>query len=206
MLLLLSEITNHSPVCWGKKTRSWPRCWTFGTKTTFLRSGCHSKFNFLRLPLSPLAERPEALSLSDIVCGEWETSLREPTLHSWKFSDTSVSWMSISLGVGAAVGVPAALPHDGDPIVPPGEEVVKPSNTLRNFFIFFFFFFTSRRAFPGCADQSEDREEEDHSAFFVFPEFAVSSRMQDPNSLKRPRQRRCRFRQQVRTLSSLGAV
>lgn len=45
--------------------------------------------------------------------------------------------MSISLGVGAEVGVPAALPHDGDPIVPPGEEVVKPSNTLRNFFIFF---------------------------------------------------------------------
>lgn len=44
--------------------------------------------------------------------------------------------MSISLGVGAAVGVPAALPHDGDAIVPPGEEVVKPSNTFRNFFIF----------------------------------------------------------------------
>lgn len=58
-----------------------------------------------------------------------------PTLHSWKFSDTSVSWMSISLGVGAAVGVPAALPHDGDPTVPPGEDVVNPSNTLRNFFI-----------------------------------------------------------------------
>lgn len=43
--------------------------------------------------------------------------------------------MSISLGVGAAVGVPAALPHDGDPTVPPGEDVVNPSNTLRNFFI-----------------------------------------------------------------------
>lgn len=58
-----------------------------------------------------------------------------PTLHSWKFSDTSVSWTSISLGVGAAVGVPAVLPHDGDPIVPPGEEVVRPSKTFRNFFI-----------------------------------------------------------------------
>lgn len=43
--------------------------------------------------------------------------------------------MSISLGVGAAVGVPAALPHDGDPMVLPGEEVVRPSSTLRNFFI-----------------------------------------------------------------------
>lgn len=73
--------------------------------------------------------------------------------------------MSISLGVGAEVGVPAALPHDGDPIVPPGEEVVKPSNTLRNFFIFL----TSRRAFLGCADQSEDREEEDHSFFLCVP-------------------------------------
>lgn len=43
--------------------------------------------------------------------------------------------MSISLGVGAAVGVPAALPHDGEPTVAPGEDVVNPSNTLRNFFI-----------------------------------------------------------------------
>lgn len=98
--------------------------------------------------LSPLAKRPEALSLSDIVCGEWGTSLREPTLHSWKLSDTSVSWMSISLGVGAAVGVPAALPHDGDPIVPPGEEVVKPSKTLRNFFIIIIFLYPPT-CFPG---------------------------------------------------------
>lgn len=43
------------------------------------------------------------------------------------------------MGVGAEVGVPAALPHDGDPIVTPGEEVVNPSNTFLNFFILTFF-------------------------------------------------------------------
>lgn len=80
--------------------------------------------------------------------------------------------MSISLGVGAAVGVPAALPHDGDPIVPPGEEVVKPSNTFRNFFIFY-------RVLP-CF-RIRDGEEEEHS------ELSVSSRMQDPNSFRRPK-------------------
>lgn len=57
------------------------------------------------------------------------------TLQIWKFSETSVSGMSISRGVGAAVGVPAALPHEGDPLVLAGVDVVKPSSTLRNFFI-----------------------------------------------------------------------
>lgn len=84
--------------------------------------------------------------------------------------------MSISLGVGTAVGVPAALPHDGDPIVPPGEEVVKPSNTFRNFFIL-------GRALE--FNQGEGREDEDHSADFVFPELVVFSRMQGPNSFVR---------------------
>lgn len=85
--------------------------------------------------------------------------------------------MSISLGVGAAVGVPAALPHDGDPIVPPGEEVVKPSNTFRNFFIF-------ERTF--VYSQAKEREKED-LAFSEFPEFSVYDEMQDPNEERKRR-------------------
>ena len=57
------------------------------------------------------------------------------TLLIWKFSETSVSWMSISRRVDA-VGVPDALPHEGEPRVDPGEDVVRPSNTFRNFFMF----------------------------------------------------------------------
>lgn len=147
MLLLLSEITDHSPVCWGGGLRADQGAELLAQRPHFYAAAvtpnstfCDSHFPHLRSGLKRF--------LSDIVCGEWETSLREPTLHSWKFSDTSVSWMSISLGVGAAVGVPAALPHDGDPIVPPGEEVVKPSNTLRNFFISFSFF-NLPTCFPG---------------------------------------------------------
>lgn len=82
------------------------------------------------------------------------------TLHSWKFSDTSVSWTSISLGVGAAVGVPAALPHDGELIVAPGEEVVNPSNTFRNFFIFFVLLYALFLGLGG-------RGEQDSPALFV---------------------------------------
>lgn len=98
--------------------------------------------------------------------------------------------MSISLGVGAAVGVPAALPHDGDPIVPPGEEVVKPSNTFRNFFIF-------ERAF--VYSQAKDREKED-SAFFLFPR--VLGLLSDARSqfVQATEERKRRYLQQGRTL------
>lgn len=102
--------------------------------------------------------------------------------------------MSISLGVGAAVGVPAALPHDGDPIVPPGEEVVKPSNTFRNFFIF-------ERAF--VYSQAKDREKEDSA----FSEFSVSDQMQDPNSFKPTRKENvATCSRGEHTFSLLGAV
>lgn len=52
--------------------------------------------------------------------------------------------MSISRGVGAALGVPAALPHAGEPPGFTGEEVVNPSKTFRNFFIFILVFTLQR--------------------------------------------------------------
>jgi len=78
---------------------------------------------------------------------QWQTSpLRQsrgaPTLQIWKCSDISVSWISSSRGVGAALGVPAALPHAGDPPGFTGDEVVNPSKTFRNFFIFIFVYTT----------------------------------------------------------------
>lgn len=102
-----------------------------------------SRFNFHPHPKAQSRLHLPACSTSQVTCSlgcSLNKRLHQPTLHSWKFSDTSVSWTSISFGVGAAVGVPAALPHDGELTVAPGEEVVRPSSTFRNFFI----------SFPAC--------------------------------------------------------
>lgn len=80
-----------------------------------------------------------------------QSARHPPTLQMWKCSAMRVSWMSSSRGVAAAVGVPAALPHDGEPPALAGDDVVRPSNTFRNFFMVSSSFFSSSSSFSSSS-------------------------------------------------------